>query len=558
MVRRAWALLALAAVLPACSEGLGEEAEAPAEAALEAPADLSHKSDLPDVSLRWTDRNGGAAGFRVEVNEGPFGVPPFLDAVYLPAGTTSLLYPAPAGKVLHFRVYAVSATRQSPPSGELVVEIPAVPDAPEHFTALALDRETVDLRWVIPGAYTGIQVQRSDDGGSSYSVVWGWSAPTPLALSTQGGVRLLGQAPGREYRYRLRTRNAEGWSRKAEARTWTQGTEPVPAYATGSDDGYRLSGAMSGNTLYVLHYDAGAQGVGVLQWNDGIVSGVQGLEGNGAGWHGTSIASDSAGALHAAYTEYVNDDLRYARRAPDGGWSFETIDPSALGRDPLVHVSPEGDRLRIVYRSVPAGSTGSIRLAARDRDGAWRVEDTVPSVPVGPFSAAYGPGATDPHLVYARGDAEELRHAWKEAGAWRDERVVEGGSPEANAAAFDASGRLHAAYYAKARGELRYAVRDAAWTVETVHRHTGGNLGGDCAIVVEEVTPRVVHIAYRNVADGDLWLARRAEGSPDWERRLVDSAGDVGWGVKLFVGSSRVLLLYRDATRADLKVIVSP
>jgi hypothetical protein len=548
-------LLAAAVVLPACSDGLEEESAAPAGEPLEAPADLSHKSDLPDVGLRWADRNGGAAGFRVEVNEGPFGAPPYLDAVYLPAGTTSLLYPAPTGRILHFRVYAVTATRQSPPSEELVVEIPAVPDVPEHFTALALDHERVDLRWVIPGTYTGINVLRSDDGGETYVPVWGWSKPVPLALSTDGGVTLGGHASGREYRYRLRTRNDAGWSRAAVAGTRTQGSTSASVYASGADDGYRLSGALLGDVLYLLHYDAGFQGTGVLQWNAGVYSGALGLEGNGAGWHGTSLAGDFTGALHAATTDFVNDDLRYARRAPGGGWAFETIDPSSVGRDPAIHATGEGELIRIAYRAVPAWSLGPLRLASRDRGGAWRAEDAVPAGSIGPFSAAYGPGDTDPHLVYARGDTEELRHAWKESGVWKDERVVEGGSPEANAAAIDVSGRLHAVYYAKGRGELRYALREGAWRVETLHRHSGGNLGGDCAIAVEEGIPRVLHVAYRNVADGDLWYARRAEGAADWDRRLLDSAGDVGWGVKLFVEGGRVLLAYRDATRGDLKVV---
>ncbi len=552
MVRRVPVLLLAALFLPACSDGLESDAAGPA--ALEAPTELRTKG-APDMQVQWRHAGGGETGFRLEVNDGPFGAPPYRDVVYAPAGATSLAYEAPPGKTLRLRVFAVDDTRQSAPSNEVEVVVPAVPERPAHFSALALGPATVELRWVAPGSGTSVVLRRSADGGQTWATAWSQIDFFGRPFDFPQTVTLSDHAAGLDYRYRLTLGNSEGTGLTAETSTHT---EHLPAWmqrvVTPNDDAYRISACARNGLQHVVHYDGtGGNLMRIVSGSSGLltterIDGPAGFWPGVVGWHGTSVDDD--GTLQVAAHEYEGGQLRCYQNG-GGGWSAVSVGPSGSGYDPQLR--SRAGRTYILHRTIEAWSSGPLRLASGPARGPWLLEDAVPGGPIGDFSMGAG-SSGELHVVYVRADRKGLFHRRRDvAGAWTEEPITEAGAPQASAVAVDPSGAVFVVWHESAKGELWFAEKvGGVWRPELLHRHSGGNLGAECAIAWGDG----LHVAYRNTVQNDLWYARR--GPDGWSRRLVDSVGDVGRGVVVSVDGGTVWLAYRDHTNGDVKLVRNP
>jgi hypothetical protein len=560
LVRRGGPLLLCAALLPACSEGLQQEGGGPTGVALQAPADL-HAEGRNEIRVSWRSEETAATGFRLEVHDGPFGAPPYLDVILLPPQARDLLYPGLPGRTLRFRLYAVDLVGQSPPSNEVEVVLGNFPQTPAHFTALPLGPRTVDLQWVASGSGLAVLVRRSLDAGASWTTVWHQGAPTGSFPFPQGAT-LTDQAADREAIYELTLENAEGTSVpvRASARTPPLDSRAVRV-ATAEDDAYRLSACAADGTLHVAHYDATNGNLGRIAWRPGSAPAVSLIDGPGGfwpgipGWHGTASLMDPGGRLHVAAHEYGEDRLRsYLSEA--GAWSAVGVDAAATGRDP--RLAQGGGRIWLASRRGELWGSGGLLVAER-AGGGWVRETRDENVPFGPFSIAAG-AQGQLVVAYVRLDESGLFLARRAPeGTWRVERLTERGAPRDSAVVLDPAGRAHVAWHDAGTGELWYAT-DAAgvWSLERVHRHTRGNLGAECSLAMAVGARVSLHLAYRNSVNDDLWYARRFVDETEWDRKLIDSAGDVGRYPVVAVDGVQVYLAWRDAGRGDLKLLFEP
>jgi hypothetical protein len=172
-----------------------------------------------------------------------------------------------------------------------------------------------------------------------------------------------------------------------------------------------------------------------------------------------SVALDSAGNPHIAYSHVAWGDLLYA--AWDGSrWNFGDVDSRRTHNDYV-------------------GIGNSIALDAAD----------------------------NPHIAYLDSTKNVLKYAWREDGRWKAE-VVEplAGRGEVDHVSLqvDHQNRVHVAYYDGGRGVLKYGMRDdKGWHTQVVD--SDGNVGKYPSLCLD--ADDQPYIAYYALDDGALKIA---------------------------------------------------
>jgi hypothetical protein len=546
--------------LASCND-IGDDLAAAGPGALAAPSALS-ASALPggvQVSLAWLDNSTAETGFRIDVNNAPFGTTPrIVNVVLVPAGSTSHVYETRPGTTLYFRVLAVTDDLESDPSNVVTLTTPNVPFAPAGLTATAVSSTRIDLGWQDVAGENGYRVERSTDGGTTWVV-----AAAPAADSTSIGD--AGLVPDTEYSYRVFAWNGDGDSLPSDvaaAVTQTVAMTVRTVCATG-DVGRWASIGLSGGKTYIAHYDAVKAGC-VLTYSTAAGDTLTNLLDAGptgkeyVGLNGLSLALDGAGYVHVAAHAWTGSDLRYISNYPGPPFAALSLDTAgSVGAYPRIAVSPADGRVHIVYLDNLSGPD-QIRHATPDSHGVWSFETILP-VPayLASFSLAFD-AAGRPHVSLTRspdGGGYELVHAVKSGASWVLTPVTSQDRPFDTSIAIDASGYPHIVYGASgtARGLMHATSAGGTWITEAVHEGTGGDAGYPNSVAIQPSTGRI-HVAYYDAANQDLRYARKDPGGA-WVLRLVDSGGDVGRYASLAVdGLGIVHIAYRDETNRSLKV----
>jgi hypothetical protein len=294
--------------------------------------------------------------------------------------------------------------------------------------------------------------------------------------------------------------------------------------------------------------------------------------GQGNGYYGCSAATDNAGHVFVASHIYGTDELRFVTNQT-GSWTAATIDSDPgftiviYGVSPVIQVSPPpGEAIHIIYKveNSPTGD-GWIRHAwrAHATGSAWTIEDTLGYVAVLKGHSFAIDAAGTLHVIYATQNTGngiyELRHAWKAGGGWNNELVAAGGQPDMNSVTAGPSNKLHVAYKDVSTGALNYASnRTGSWATEEVHRHTTANLGRHSSILYFPTSSADVHISYYDSSNGNLWYAGKYGTSLTWNKKLIDSTGDVGRYTCIASDGADIYVTYNDVTNSQLKIVKNP
>lgn len=527
---------------------------------LAAATDLQGSSDPGGASihLTWKDNATGETGYRVEANDAPFdgGIPLLLHS--LPADSISFDLPVQPGKTYYIRVLATSGAQSSPPSEVITVSTPNVPPAPYDLVATVVSSTRIDLSWTNPpGAIIGNRVERSLDGGATWSTRFSFSSPTLTVSDT-------GLSADTEYGYRVFASNSTGESAPSVAVIATTLTNAMTFASTAGANnvGRQTSIAVSAAGLgHVSHYDVTNGNVLYTATSgnplpvstvDGGPTGTEDVGGNG-----TSIALDAAGKIHIVAQDVTHGKLRYVTNA-SGSFVASTIDGLGVnGQAPKIAISPADGSIHVLYFDDLPGPD-NLRHASRTPPGTiWSVESVLSSPtylvswsmaidPAGALQISFS--HTDDGVTY------ELVHGKKSGGPWAFTPVTSAGMPGENSIAVDGSGKAHIAFQEQSTVRLMHATNSGGpWSTEVLHSVPGTNLGLYNSIAINPATGRL-HVAYYDATNQDLLYARKDLGGL-WVLKLIDTAGDVGSysGIGLD-GSGQVKISYHDATNGQLKV----
>lgn len=224
-------------------------------------------------SLSWgTPANNGDAidSYQVDrqTNGGSWTTIASADAAS-PLAVTGLT----AGTTYGFRVRAKNGAGFGPFSSTYSTSSGTAPATPNAPSASVTSDTTVRLTWTAPSnggsSLTAWGVYRSDDGGSTWTTLTEVLTGTTLAYTVQG------LAPASTHRYRIRARNAIGWSAYSAATgnvTQTSSGTTAPTivdtdYASTSREAINIDWAKpSTNAKTVDHYTAQYAPHGSTSW----------------------------------------------------------------------------------------------------------------------------------------------------------------------------------------------------------------------------------------------------------------------------------------------------
>jgi hypothetical protein len=532
---------------------------------LAAPSGLTAtpRADGSAVDLAWTDNSPDETGYRLDVNDAPFGTTPTAVAVvWLPADAESTAYPAAPGQTLYFRVLAVTATLESDPSNTATATTPNVPPPPDGLTAVPVSTSRIDLAWSNPTGATGSRVQRTADGGASWATVY------------DGALRASFEAVGLQadtrYGFRVLASNADGWSGpSAPAFELTlSGAVTVATLASAGDVGRHASIGFDAGTEQISHYDATNTNVVLTVGAPGGAYATTTVDAGPStttvvGSNGTSLAIDPAGRTHIAACDTTSSDLRYITNSitPTGPFFANAIQTAGVtGQGPVIALSPAANAIHIVFIE----GTTLLRRASKpiSGPGGWSYEIVAMGewFPPGFLSLALD-DLGNPHVAFLEvkggGSSYELRYAVKAGAApWSFETVdaALGGFKKA-AIAVDADRAPHVVYHkhspAAGGDALFRAVRSSSWTFETVFEEPGRPVGAHLACAIDASSGRL-HVAWYEALNRDLRYARKDPAGP-WVHRILDAAGDVGQYPSIVASDGVVRIAYHDASSQDLK-----
>ncbi|MCB9765790.1 MAG: hypothetical protein H6739_38805 [Alphaproteobacteria bacterium] len=313
--------------------------------------------------------------------------------------------------------------------------------------------------------------------------------------------------------------------RNKDATVTDDSTAPTPEDP--HDIGQYLSMAvMSDGSPAVSYYDRtkGALAFAIWNgegWDEERIDGYTNESGLDVGDRGkyTSLVVDGSGAAWITYYDATNGNLFYAHRDAPNDWTTGTADVGG-GATPN------------------AGQFSSLALDAQD----------------------------NPVVAHHDVNRGELRVAHWRDGSFSGESVDEGAdvTPDTGGDTIPANvgkyahlvihdGTEYIAYYDAAAGDLKLATGTSGnYTIEVVDE--AGDVGAWPSILIDGTD---LLIAYQDVGNQDLKLARGSTTGGGWDFEVIDEGDFIGADTELFLNGSYPAILYFDGNENNLKLAQS-
>lgn len=210
------AIASLGAVLTGCPDDVGKDLH-PTVAGLLAPSLLEGRAASGlEIALTWDDRATTENGYRLEISDSPFAFGMPLGHTILPANSTSTSYATLPGRSYYFRIFAVTQTKESEPSNEIVVTTPEIRPGRPDILSIFADWSTVILSWTNVEGESGYQIELSTDG-----VQW---SPLALSIPAEAVSAAFAPAPG-VHQYWVRIYALGPYGNSAPSDVWVV---PIP------------------------------------------------------------------------------------------------------------------------------------------------------------------------------------------------------------------------------------------------------------------------------------------------------------------------------------------
>ena len=249
--------------------------------------------------------------------------------------------------------------------------------------------------------------------------------------------------------------------------------------------------------------------------------------------HHPSVAIDRQGAIHIAYIDDHNDELRYATNA-SGSWVFTTLGSSTYdnddGRGTAIVVHPITDVVHIVT-TINDNTYRDLQYHTNE-DGSWvnmTITNTLSDEGHDPAMAMDGDGNL--HVAYYCDDGcSDLRMSSRINGVWQNETVAStlniGNDPDIT---IDSQGTIHiVSQYLNNKRIYLHSGTPGSWTEQT------GLSGGTAHWPVVSVDSNdAVHISYHfGNTQKDVMYMTNASGS--WSTAsMIEGYG--GWGSEMAI-----------------------
>ncbi len=316
---------------------------------------------------------------------------------------------------------------------------------------------------------------------------------------------------------------------------------------TAGNVGYFTSVALDPNGYpHISYSDWGNQDLKYAAWN-GSSWDIQTVDsGASVGWY-TSLALDASRYAHISYYDGSNRDLKYA--AWNGSsWDIETVDSAgdvgawtslALDANGYPHIS---------YHD--AWPIADLKYAAWN-GSSWDIQTVDSAGDIGSYGTSLVLDASGyPHISYRDRTNRDLKYAAWNGSSWDIQTVDSAGYVGLyTSLALNASGYPHISYYNTTNTALKYAAwNGSSWEIETVD--SAGTVGYYTSLALD--ASGLPHISYYDYTDGGLKYADWNGAA--WDIETVDSAGTVGAYTSLALdGSGFAHISYFDNTNLDLK-----
>lgn len=264
-----------------------------------------------------------------------------------------------------------------------------------------------------------------------------------------------------------------------------------------------------------------------------------------------SLVLESKEKVHIAYYDYLNGNLKHARREPDG-WIIETVDQEGTVGQFLSLAKGEGRKIYISYRDQ---GKNQLKMAAFDGN-IWTIEvvDNEPFASID--TSIFVDTLKRVYISYYNFSEGYLKLATKDRDQWKIE-IVDKGQNQSNAVGgfssvkVDSIGRIQISYIDSVNGFLKYAIKENdTWKIEVADDN--GFVGNFTSLALDkEGNPYISYTIDKRPNKPDLWLAKKVGGK--WIVEIVDTAEIVGQFSSIVVDPhSDIYISYSAGSRLKL------
>lgn len=226
-----------------------------------------------------------------------------------------------------------------------------------------------------------------------------------------------------------------------------------------------------------------------------------------------TLALDSSGKAHIAYTDSTTQNLRYASNS-DGAWNPKVIDTNVEG-----YAAIALDAADNVYISYCSAGIYSLKFAT-NLSGDWKIT-TVDSNWVGLFTDIVVDASGKAHISYYDHQNGDLKYATNASDVWVSETIDSAYYVgRYTSIALDSTGKAHVAYVNSQTDDLEYATNESgAWITSTIDSFSETTWGTSIGVDSRDK----IHIAYYNATDRSLKYASNSSGA--WLVSTIDGNG---------------------------------